>query len=406
MPRTVCGLCRFLLPLRFAKRSDRAAFADVAIEQLAELMGQPLPTYVGATRSLHVRRLLAEAAEACRQCGERLVLVVDGLDEDRSAGDGGGLADSIAAMLPKTPAAGMKVIVSGRLNPPVSVGFGHPLSDPHIAHELSRSREAGVIRDAAEHELRFLLNRDPEHQLIGFLVAAGGGLSLADLADLTGNRQFVVAEKLSGRTFQSRITPLGNNQATQEVYILAHEDLQKIAAELLHKDLDHYRQQLHDCADTYHLRSGPAETPRYLLCGYFRMLHEIKDQRRMVAYATDKVGCPERPGQAVNDRGAWRNYIAPRFGRRPVVFGPSRRASARRTIRSPRVTVRRDSRLMPCLPPGRVERDVNQIFRPSVGYGRKAGSSGDQGRAEGALGCLLDPRGSLGLKVGRVGVMT
>lgn len=57
---------------------------------------------------------LDEAVATCREDGERLVLVVDGLDEDRGTG-----GHSVAALLPACPAAGMRVIVAIRPNQPL-----------------------------------------------------------------------------------------------------------------------------------------------------------------------------------------------------------------------------------------------------------------------------------------------
>ncbi len=105
----------FFVTGRLAGQDHRGAFVDVVLEQLAELLAEPLPAFLPeTTREAHLVGMLAEAAELCRSRGERLVLLVDGLDEDRgSAGP-----HSIAALLPAHPAAGLRVVVSGRPNPP------------------------------------------------------------------------------------------------------------------------------------------------------------------------------------------------------------------------------------------------------------------------------------------------
>lgn len=74
----------FFVTARFAGQSDWLAFTDVAMEQIADLLHQPMPAYLPyATRAAHLRRMLTEGAQHCHKQGERLVLVVDGLDEDR-----------------------------------------------------------------------------------------------------------------------------------------------------------------------------------------------------------------------------------------------------------------------------------------------------------------------------------
>ena len=87
------------------------------LEQLAELTGQELPRCCR-------RRPGRPTCWTCwprppapaQQAGGRLVLVVDGLDEDRGVTTGPD-AHSIAGLLPADPPAGMRVIVAGRPEP-------------------------------------------------------------------------------------------------------------------------------------------------------------------------------------------------------------------------------------------------------------------------------------------------
>lgn len=84
------------------------------------------------------RRLLEDAAAQAVKAGRRLVLVVDGLDEDCGSLPGSGLA-SIAACLPKRPPDGLRVIVSGRPDPPPPAApCGHDVISP----------SPGVVADA------------------------------------------------------------------------------------------------------------------------------------------------------------------------------------------------------------------------------------------------------------------
>ncbi|QSI48071.1 hypothetical protein [Thermobispora bispora] len=179
----------FFITNRFAGQDDRHAFVHAVIEQLAELLGQPMPHRLSATTQQEwYARLLEEAAQLCRERGERLILVVDGLDEDQGV-RAGRSAHSIAALLPAVPPHGMRVVVASRPNPPVpgDVPGRHPLRNPAIVRQLSPSPAAQVIRDDAGRELDRLLFGDREgRDLLGFIVAAGGGLSCGDLAELTG----------------------------------------------------------------------------------------------------------------------------------------------------------------------------------------------------------------------------
>lgn len=282
----------FFVTSRFAGQSDRVAFIDVVLEQLAELLGQAMPAYLTeATRDAHLLAMLDASAVACRIRRERLVLVVDGLDEDRGV-TAGPDAYSIAALLPVKPDAGLRIVVTGRPNPPLptDVPPNHPLRDSTIVRNLTRSPHAQSIKVEAQHELKRILHASPaEQDLLGLVAAAGGGLSGRDLAELTGWETWEIEEHLhtvSGRTYRTRV---GRWRHTP-VYVLAHEELQKTAAEFLGASrLDGYRQRLHVWADGYGARGWPAGTPEYLLLGYYRMLQATRDLPRMVAYATDQA---------------------------------------------------------------------------------------------------------------------
>jgi hypothetical protein len=208
------------------------------MEQLADLLGQSMPAYLTeTTREPHMLLMLSEAAEACRQRGHRLVLLVDGLDEDRGVTTGAD-AYSIAALLPSRPAAGMRVVVAGRPDPPIPMDLpsDHPLRDPRIVRELGDSPWADVVKGDMQRELKRLLQgTQAEQDLLGLVTAAGGGLSAQDLAELTGVSQFEVEQNLqavAGRTFVSYLSFWQPGMAP-EVYVLGHEELQAAATEYL-----------------------------------------------------------------------------------------------------------------------------------------------------------------------------
>ena len=118
----------FFVTARFKGEDNRDAFIYEVMAQLADLLGQPFPAYLPEDRrEPHLLRMLTKAAEECRP----LVLVVDGLDEDRGVTTGPD-AYSIAALLPARPPAGLRVIVAGRPDPPIpaDVPDDHPLLGP------------------------------------------------------------------------------------------------------------------------------------------------------------------------------------------------------------------------------------------------------------------------------------
>ena len=285
----------FFITARYKGQDDRVAFIDAVIEQLAALLGQPIPAYLTeATRELHLLDMLTQAAEVCQCEDQRLVLVVDGLDEDRGVTTGPD-AHSIAALLPHRPPSGLRVIVAGRPDPPIpaDVQDDHPLRDPAIVRVLAKSRSAAVVRADMHRELKRLLHGDQVQQdLLGLVAAAGGGLSSKDLGELTGMPEYDIEENLqavAGRTFTSRASNWRPGTAPR-VYVLGHEELQRAATSSLGQTrLKQYRERLHQWAEEYSEQGWLTETPEYLLRGYFRMLQDATDVSRLIACAVDQA---------------------------------------------------------------------------------------------------------------------
>lgn len=282
----------FFVTARYPGQSDRVAFTDVLMEQLAELLNQPAPAYLtDATRDAHLLAMLAEAASACAGRGERLVLVVDGLDEDSGVTAGPDMY-SIAALLPQEPQGGMRIVVAGRPNPPLpdDVPTSHPLRDPGIIRPLASSPHAREQERRSRRELQRLQHGTQlEQDLLGLLVAAGGGLSVGDLEELTGRPYGEVdgiLQTAPGRTFTSRASEYAPERYP-ETYLLGHEELQASARRYFGRHLEVYLERLHGWADGYRSRKWPEETPEYLLANYFSLLVDHGNLPRMTTYAGD-----------------------------------------------------------------------------------------------------------------------
>jgi tetratricopeptide (TPR) repeat protein len=283
----------FFITARLAAQDRRDAFTIVLQQQLADLIGQELPPVLDeATREAHLLKLLDQAAHTCQAAGGRLVLVVDGLDEDRGVTTGP-YAHSIAGLLPARPPAGMRIIVAGRPNPPIpaDVEPWHPLRDKRIIRPLQASPYAQGLKQRSEQELRRLLNGAPiEQDLFGLLTAARGGLSGPDLKELTGASLWEIEDVLRtvvGRTFTRRVS-MWRPEIGPEIYLLGHEELQATATHYLgDQRLADYRDRLHTWADTYRANGWPSGTPEYLLSGYYRLVTTTGDLPRLIACATD-----------------------------------------------------------------------------------------------------------------------
>jgi tetratricopeptide (TPR) repeat protein len=284
----------FFITARFAEQSDRKAFLEVVLEQLAEVAGQPMPdALTESNQQAWFGQLLEDAAAACKENEQRLVLVVDGLDEDQGV-TASSDAHSIAALLPAAPPAGMRIIVAGRPDPsvPKDVPQWHPLRDKKIVRSLCTSPYAQMVRDDAERELGHLLDdQGSGRTLLGLVTVARGGLSTDDLAELSGESPWTVDRTLQsvlGRTFHGRLNRW--RVSAPPVFVLAHEELQQTAAKSLSRDeLARHLSQLHSWAEEYRQRGWPPETPEYLLRGYHRLLLTTDDVERMTTLATDRT---------------------------------------------------------------------------------------------------------------------
>ncbi|MEU7783335.1 hypothetical protein [Amycolatopsis sp. NPDC049159] len=284
-------LVSFFITARFAGYDTRADFLTVVLPQLSEMLGIEVPDGDGPS---NFRGLLAEAAELCVSRGERLALVVDGLDEDRAAGEAGG-AKSIAALLPRSPARGLRIIVTGRPNPalPEVLAADHPLRDPEVVRELVPSAAASAARETMESDLDRLLGVEvaEARAVLGFLVSARGGLSKQDLVELVGlaqERQVrMTLNSVEGRVF-SRRPARWNPVESPEVYLLSHENLQTAAADRLGTaEMRGYAERIIEWAEGYRARGWPVSTPQFLLHSYPRILQENGRLSLMVECVTD-----------------------------------------------------------------------------------------------------------------------
>jgi hypothetical protein len=272
--------------------NDRESFVQKMNQQLTAVAGQD-PAQPGAGPQ-EFAGLCNAAAEACRRQGRRLVVVVDGLDEDSGGGPGG---HSIAALLPARPPAGMRLIVTGRPHPllPGDLPQDHPLRQPDIVRPLSPSPRAQVISDMAERELERLLNDTPVgSDLLGLLVAARGALSDQDLSEVLDVRPHDVKRRLrsiTGRSFlvdERRHLARPQPAADPRPYLLGHEELRRTAlAELGPSVVGACADRLHAWADAYQAKGWPSHTPSYLLYDYPHMLRSAGSTERVVSLALD-----------------------------------------------------------------------------------------------------------------------
>jgi hypothetical protein len=258
-------------------------FLDAVSEQLAALAGRSVEapaTSAGLRRGL--LELVEAAAQRCRDAGRRLVLVVDGLDEDTAPVT---QEPSIAALLPRHPPPGMSVLVTSRPDRqlPRDVPPDHPLQRC-ARHWLPVSPHARDVELFARRELAERLRAGPLHEeLIGLITASDGGLTRDDLAELTGASPFAVTDLLSG-AFGRCVTT-----RAREGYVLAHRTLREAAEGEFGSHLHKHRARLAAWCEEHRQRGWPADTPAYLLHDYPRVLAAAGDVARLAALAADPL---------------------------------------------------------------------------------------------------------------------
>ncbi|GHJ12989.1 hypothetical protein [Micromonospora sp. AKA38] len=166
----------YFVPAGHSERTNRDAFIDVVLEQLVELTDRSMPGHLtGATRKAHLLNRYTEAAEACARRGERLLLVVEGLDDRRNV-------SGVVRLLPDRLVAGMRVLLgtSGLWRPPTDLPSHHPLRTvgrstylpPYVSPEEKLEREAekaewerGHDRREAERQRADEARRDAQRQV-------------------------------------------------------------------------------------------------------------------------------------------------------------------------------------------------------------------------------------------------
>ncbi|WP_225844935.1 trypsin-like peptidase domain-containing protein [Streptomyces sp. HPF1205] len=285
----------FFVTRRQADQCDSDAFARAMAEQLAAVAGES-PVWGSGTAGAYARewqRLLPAAANALRAGGRRLLIVVDGLDEDESVKAPSPLP-SIASLLPRHLPEGVSVLVTSRPEPglPVDLPGDHPLRSCE-PRALTASPHARQLRFEAEYELgRLLAEGTLAREVIGLLAASGAGLSREELAELTGtpvHRLTELIRTVLGRSLSVRRSPVfvDGLSAPRGVHVFAHDTLRSAAVRLLGDEVALHRKRIHQWAATYREQGWPQDTPHYLLSGYGPMVLASRDPQRITAVIAD-----------------------------------------------------------------------------------------------------------------------
>ncbi|GAA2258884.1 hypothetical protein GCM10010232_56700 [Streptomyces amakusaensis] len=272
---------------------SKARGTDTCAAFVAE-MGEQLRAFPGlGERSVpdspDPRQWAAFFNSVTAESGRKLLLVVDGLDEDVAWG---GPGRSIAALLPVRPDADLRIIVSARRSTPVpgDLPAAHPLRSRRHFRVLGPSARAAEIGRANRvREVARLGASGPGRRVLGLLAAAGEGLRAVDLAEVAG----VPAEGIE-RVLQDAD---GHRVLLEDpvagTYALGHADvLRSVREELGPVEMARHTGLLHTWAGAWRTAGWPEETPPYLLTGYARLLDDpvrrgeyVLDARRQTRLA-------------------------------------------------------------------------------------------------------------------------
>lgn len=212
--------------------------------------------------------------QACR--GPRpLLLVVDGLDEDQHPAT----MAPIIARLPRLLGRQGHVLVGSRPRP-VQLSLLDPDHPARTCRQVELPPFLGSARllERASHEIDAIAS-GPDADILGFITAAGGPLTINELAALASFPNTPVpSEKRRVREVVDRskaarsLEPVG--ASSEPGYQFAHQTLMEGARANENLNDPHFRETIHAWADLWRDRGWPAQigdgqgTPSYLLDSY------------------------------------------------------------------------------------------------------------------------------------------
>ncbi|MEW5355798.1 hypothetical protein [Streptomyces sp. 16-176A] len=261
----------------------RAAFEREITDQIAALLGgggSPVPS-----NQREWRARFAEAAKKSACHGRKLLLVVDGLDDDvawsglaaESATPSYGAGQrprrgSIAALLPARPPSNMRVIVSLRR------WTRFPDDLPPVRHPLRQCRHLRTLLPVAGVPL--IRQPPPDttalgEPVAGLLAVAGGGLRTTDLAELTG----LPAERLDRLVHGPAGRALVTDDPVSRTYALADLRLTRaVRAELGEPGILRHTRELLSWSWRWRDAGWPDDTPPYPLAHQLRLLTDTAER--------------------------------------------------------------------------------------------------------------------------------
>ncbi|MFD7878297.1 hypothetical protein ACFV5G_30065 [Streptomyces sp. NPDC059766] len=263
--------------------NTRAEFEKHMAAQIGALLRSPEACAPHGIRQW--RQLFATAAERSAQHGRKLVLVVDGLDDDvawsgpsmKNSSARGAVDGSIAALLPASPRAGMRVIVSLRrwTGFPKDVSEGHPLCARQHVRTLTPVQGVPQTRQIPSPAT------DLGATVTGLLAVAGGGLRARDMAELTGAGVDCIDRLIQGPQGRAFVM---DDPALQTYTLPGSDFVREVREGLGAEGLARHTRTLLSWSQRWQAQAWPDETPPYPLMHQLRLLTDTTDR---AAYLLD-----------------------------------------------------------------------------------------------------------------------
>jgi tRNA-binding EMAP/Myf-like protein len=272
------------------RRNTTSLFVRYVNGQLRHLVadtGPATPDTVG--RITDFERLWNAAVEQSQTKGRRLLLIVDGLDEQ----DNDDPYPPISSFLPPVTHEHVTVVVSCRPNPDSYVlTRPHPFDEALTrAYRLERTERIAARRGLAEHELDGVLGRASGgrrtarvlYGALGVLGAATRPMDVRSVAQILcrGKRDPAYEGDVAAYLAQSNLVRCVSGVAKPKLYELGHETFYDAVSKRI--DLGGYCDMMWDWVAGYASRGWPTDTPRFILEEYPNML-DVDDLNELVTY--------------------------------------------------------------------------------------------------------------------------
>ena len=257
-------------------RSTSDYFLEATQRQLFRLCEEPYQD------SFDLTELLKKTAAKASKKGKKLVLIVDGLDEDKSEERE---KWSILSRIPKEEIPNLIVILSCRYVP--SLPEDLRLGDIHCTEiDVKQSKFLKDCKNKIAEELEAFKKADDStgRDVISLLAYAGGPLTEKDLLDIIRKKRQPeelypyqvtdIFKKSTSRTFRAvsqKSTPLSSDNS--KAFTFAHKDIAEMAAQdFLDANNMRNEQLIDEWCDSYSRLGWPKGTPIYLLTDYLDLL--------------------------------------------------------------------------------------------------------------------------------------